>query len=395
MWEVCIIGLALTAFTLAHILTKPYKHESDWLLCIWLALLNIPLLHTVLSHLDLGSPGFRFYSNPTLNLLHGPILYLYVRMLISSEKLVLRMSELLHLIPFVVFYLLFISVPHSRPMIPSPNTPIGPFGENEVATLFDPLLIHFGLINGIFFIVYSIITIYALINHQKNIAGIFSQNDNQVSLKWLFALPITFAALVALNVVNENALDSNTIIYPLTFHMLCFLSFITLLCFFGVKQKPVFYSQRPLTEIEKIAEAPANKDSANESEICEADRNELSDEATTKVIEEMQAHMACEKPYLDPNFSVYTLAESLKIPRRTLSHVLNSRLSKNFYQYVNEFRIKEVKALLESPVYRQSTILELAFQSGFKSKSSFNSLFKKHNAVTPSQYRKMIRQQKD
>lgn len=386
-WEICIVGLSLTVFTLINLLTKPYKHKSDLLLCLWLLLLNIPLLQTALSHQGIDSPAFNLYTNPMLTLLHGPILYWYVRILVSSEDAKILKSDLLHLIPFVLFYLLYISMdhPHSmRPSIGSPDIAIGSAGEGEVMSLFRPLMVHFGLINGLVFVVYSIVTIYALVQHQKTITEIFSQNDNEISLKWLYTLPATFAALVLLNFMNENVLESASVIDPLTFHMMSFLSFIILLCFFGVKQKPVFFLRKPSSENKIESETPIENSDVND--------NDLSDEAIARVIEDMQAYMRRGKPFINPDFSVYGLAEELNIPRRNLSQVLNSRLSKNFYQYVNEFRIDEVKALLQDPNHAKSTILDIAFRCGFKSKSSFNSLFKQYCDVTPSQYRKKVRQ---
>lgn len=397
-WDICIIGLALTAFTLTNVLTKSYKHKSDLLLCIWLLLLNVPLLHTVLSHLKLDFPTFNLLTNPMLNLLHGPILYLYVRTLISSGRVTIYTSAFLHFIPFVLFYLLFISMDHAQPMRPSIENSNIAIGDGGLTSLFRPVMRHFGLLNGLVFIAYSIATIYTLLQHQKNITGIFSQKNNQISLKWLYALPATFAVLVILNFVNENALESISIVDPLTFHMLSFFSFIVLLCFFGVKQKPVFFFRQPLADIER--ESTSSTEAINSSEIADTDHsdppnNDLSDAAIAQLIKDMQTYMNNEKPYLNSDFSVYTLAEALKIPRRNLSQVLNSSLSKNFYQYVNEFRIEEVKALLKDPDEAKSTILDIAFRCGFKSKSSFNSLFKQYCEVTPSQYRKMIKQDQE
>lgn len=385
-WEICIIGLALTAFTLINILSKSYKHQSDWLLCIWLVLLNIPLFHTTLSYLDHDAPRFNLVTNPTLNLLHGPILYLYVQTLVSNQKISFGKSELLHLIPFVVFYIAFISMDHSQPMRPTLDNP------EHASSLFALLMARFGLINGLIFIAYSIATIFALRKHQKNISGIFSRNDNLISLKWLFALPATFAVLVILNFLNEGMLDSTAVIKPLTFHMLSFLSFTVLLCFFGVKQKPVFLFQPALTEVDIALKTAAANDGEIAVEAPDTSACDMSDEATAQLIEAMQEYMLREKPFLNADFSVYTLADAVNTPRRNLSQVLNNGLSKNFYQYVNEYRIEEVKRLLKDPALAKSTILDIAFRCGFKSKSSFNSLFKQHCEMTPSQYRKQLKQ---
>ena len=384
-WEICIIGLALTAFTLINILSKSYKHKSDWLLGFWLVLLNIPLLHTVLSYLGHDLPTFNLFTNPTLNLLHGPILYLYVQTLVRNQRTTLGKSALLHFIPFLVFYLAFITMDHQRPMRPTLDNPEGS------SSLLAALMAQFGLINGLIFIAYSVATIYALMKHQKNITGIFSRNDNQISLNWLYALPAAFAVLVTLNFLNENISDSTAVVKPLTFHMLSFLTFIILLCFFGVKQKPVFLFKHSTNEVEDAQESNVADDcdiSAVEPKNNDISDCDISNEATVRVLEDIQDYMLREKPFLNVDFTVYTLAEAVDIPRRNLSQVLNKGLSKNFYQYVNEFRIEEVKSLLKDPNHNKSTILDIALSSGFKSKSSFNSLFKQHCGMTPSQYRK-------
>jgi AraC-like DNA-binding protein len=217
--------------------------------------------------------------------------------------------------------------------------------------------------------------------------------------------------LVLLNIVNEKVLAPETRLDGLSVHIFSFTFVILLLCFFGVKQKPVFHFRQSLS-VKNKRNATQEHNDTNDSDTHKSDEpiktstfvetnivqdhketNDLgvSPELISSVVERMGAYMRSEKPYTDPDFSVYSLAEALNVPRRVLSVVLNSGLSKNFYLYVNEFRIEEVKALLASEENNQSTILDIAYQSGFKSKSSFNSLFKQHCALTPSQYRKMAK----
>jgi AraC-like DNA-binding protein len=71
-----------------------------------------------------------------------------------------------------------------------------------------------------------------------------------------------------------------------------------------------------------------------------------------------------------------------------LSYIINARLNKNFFDFVNEFRIKEAAAMLRNPEYKDYNIMRIAFEVGFKSKSTFNKAFKKHTRFTPSAYRK-------
>lgn len=378
-WELSIIGLSLTAFTLANLMTKPKHHKTDLLLSIWLVFLNIPLLHTVLSGLNINAQPFRLLTNPTLNLLQGPILFLYVRMLINRDTNLQPKKELLHLVPFTVFYLIFISSTQSLPMMPSPDglaSSTGPAPNHFFLSTFAPLLRHFGLINALIFIGYSIAVVMLLLKHQKQIAEIFSQNDHHISLRWIYALPVTYLLLVFLNLANETLFTGLVQFNPLALHMLSFLCVIVLLGFFGVKQIPVFYSAKPIATLKEQA-VPLITDDTLSSATSQAapvaiDSTQPAppDQTTTALIAQLQYHMKTEKPYQDPDFSVYALAEAVNVPRRTLSAALNSCLSKNFYQFVNEYRLEEVKHLLQQPAGQQAKIIDIAFQSGFKSKSS-------------------------
>lgn len=95
-----------------------------------------------------------------------------------------------------------------------------------------------------------------------------------------------------------------------------------------------------------------------------------------------------QKPYLQQDITIETLARKASLPERTLSRILNQHFGKNFFEFVNSYRIEEAKQLLTDPQYPGRTILELMNEAGFTSKSTFNTLFKKHVGQTPSQYRK-------
>lgn len=98
--------------------------------------------------------------------------------------------------------------------------------------------------------------------------------------------------------------------------------------------------------------------------------------------------MESTKMYIDPSLSLENLASALQIHPKSLSAVLNNGLGKSFYEYVNEFRIEEVKERLADGSSRNFTIESIANQSGFRSKSSFNTAFRKHVSMTPREYMK-------
>lgn len=94
------------------------------------------------------------------------------------------------------------------------------------------------------------------------------------------------------------------------------------------------------------------------------------------------------KAYLNPELSLEELAQQVKIPKHHLTQVLNERINKSFYVFVNEYRIQEAVKRLND-IKKDINILSLAFECGFNSKSSFNNYFKKVTGYTPSAYRKI------
>jgi len=82
------------------------------------------------------------------------------------------------------------------------------------------------------------------------------------------------------------------------------------------------------------------------------------------------------------------LVETLSLPARHLSQVINVAFNQNFFDFISDYRILEAKQKLYDPVYKDKTILHVLFDVGFNSKSSFNHLFKKKTGMTPSEFRK-------
>ena len=99
--------------------------------------------------------------------------------------------------------------------------------------------------------------------------------------------------------------------------------------------------------------------------------------------------MENEKPYLNNRLGLKDVAEYLNISVHHLSQVINEQLDKNFFDFVNDYRVTEVKNLLRDPKHKQFTLLAIAYDCGFNSKSSFNSVFKKITGLTPSSYVKL------
>lgn len=105
-------------------------------------------------------------------------------------------------------------------------------------------------------------------------------------------------------------------------------------------------------------------------------------------IERISELMATEKIYLNENLSLRELASQMKSDPNLISFILNKHLGSNFYDFVNRYRIEEVKNKLNDPRYKHLSLLGIALESGFNSKTTFNRVFKQVTGVTPTEYQK-------
>jgi AraC-like DNA-binding protein len=140
---------------------------------------------------------------------------------------------------------------------------------------------------------------------------------------------------------------------------------------------PIFNAREQQPTAEKTVDPPSQKYL----------RSALSPALASSLVEELEALMASKALYLDPNLSLSNLAQALSVSTNYLSQAINDQLQVNFFDYVNGYRIRHSLPLLaQSP----KTVLEIAMDSGFNSKSAFYTAFRKHQGMTPGAYRKQI-----
>jgi TolB-like protein/AraC-like DNA-binding protein/Tfp pilus assembly protein PilF len=112
----------------------------------------------------------------------------------------------------------------------------------------------------------------------------------------------------------------------------------------------------------------------------------FSEEQLKKYIIQLKQLMSDQKPYLEPELTLRKLAEMLGIQANQLSQLLNKGFDKNFAEFVNSYRLKAFKEKLADPKQQHLTLLALAYDSGFNSKTVFNTFFKKMTGITPKEY---------
>jgi AraC-like DNA-binding protein len=119
------------------------------------------------------------------------------------------------------------------------------------------------------------------------------------------------------------------------------------------------------------------------------EKSALAPERGDAYLKQLLDFMEKEKPYRDGELTIQKLAEMLSIQVNHLSQIINEKLGQNFFDFVNGYRVKEVQKLLVDPAKKHYTILAIAEEVGFRSKSAFNAVFKKHTSMTPTEFKKL------
>ncbi|MDQ3816772.1 MAG: helix-turn-helix domain-containing protein [Acidobacteriota bacterium] len=135
---------------------------------------------------------------------------------------------------------------------------------------------------------------------------------------------------------------------------------------------------RPAATAEEAVVAPAKK----------YESSTLTPERSERYLNKLLEHMEREKPFKDRELTIQKLAKQISIPPHHLSQTINERLGKSFSDFINSYRVAEAKRRLLDPSKRHYSVLAIAEDVGFNSKSSFNTVFKKHVNMTPSEFRK-------
>jgi AraC-like DNA-binding protein len=117
------------------------------------------------------------------------------------------------------------------------------------------------------------------------------------------------------------------------------------------------------------------------------EKSTLTPERSERYLDKLLNLMAQEKPFTDGNLTIQKLAERLSIPAPHLSQTINERLGQTFSDFINSYRIEEAKRKLLDPALKHLSVLGIAEEVGFNSKSSFNAVFKKYTNMTPSEFR--------
>ncbi len=281
----------------------------------------------------------------------GPLCYFYIRS--QTESFNWERRHFTHFIPALIFFIGYAF------LLLSPDT----VKRAYMSTPFEPFFGHFEQLLAVF-----LLLVY-LFYSAKRIRTIEQDSKDKYKRNWIMRFQFTLLSLATIWLfligVNNEVFDMG--VATLTYNPLWIV--FSLIIYWVIAEVTLnpryFFSQTFISgtngySIEKL----------------ESDKLIL-----LKTMEE-------DHPYLDPSLSLDKLAIQTDMNPKYLSLILNSTLNKNFYEFVNEYRIEKVKELLLSPDLKHLTIAAIANEAGFNSKSSFNSIFKKYTNLTPKEYLK-------
>jgi AraC-like DNA-binding protein len=377
METVSYIAITQTLFAIILMVTKRPKWVQDKILIALLVVIAWIILGSLFRSADVASKFFKNFNLVPFTITLLPLLYLYVRTSIN-QKPRFRTRDLVHFILPSVFLLASIIVPNmyafEEQLYNSPRL--------DLVTI-----INIGL-SFIFISFYIYIIFRKLKLHQKELPNMFSFTSSRVTFNWIKIVILLFIlnwVLSAITMIINLAMQTRVIDSGIVFFInLTVFSFA--ISYFGFFQPSIFFAPKNSglianPRLEEQAEDDKNK----------YKKSNLTEERANDNIQSITQLLESDRLYLKPDLTIQEVAEKLEIPKHYLTESLNSYLGKNFYTLINEYRIKEFKLLASDVKNNHLTLLALAYDSGFNSKSAFNLVFKKQTGETPSQFLKSIR----
>jgi len=224
------------------------------------------------------------------------------------------------------------------------------------------------------------VLIIQLIRKSKSKVKEFYSNSNySITLQWLQWLAVFFVLLAITSFVEKSYPGSEKAIpYVKQLGPISSLLFVFFLSAFG-------FQQNVLSE---LCSEKKNKEQEIKTHVIEGEKQHNKEKNFDDLEEQLNRYMVNEKAFLNENLRLSDVAKEMDVSTNDLSYFINQTYQKNFYKYVNDFRIAHACKLLKDESYHKYTIVAIGFESGFNSKSTFNQVFKEQTNQTPSAYRK-------
>ncbi|MBI5474443.1 MAG: helix-turn-helix transcriptional regulator [Ignavibacteriae bacterium] len=347
---------------------KKRRSASNKILAILLVVLSASILHSLLAPSVFHSP---YKIRQPFILFIGPLLSFYIYEVTGVRKITWK--GVFHFVPFVIL------IGFMLPVWTSSASPYAEFLHQNGLTISKVIWTLIVLQFGFYWS-----SIVAVLHRLRTAVESEFSNLEGKTLSWMkFFLHIfgMFLFLLVLTLV-------------IAFHTEHYALIDTIVCL-GLSGAIFALGYNGLFQEEILSIVPAEEGKPqpvpeNRATLQPALQNGES-------LRKLTSHLETSKPYLNETLTLTELATQLGMTRNQLSSLINSATGENFYAFISKYRVEEVKRLLADRKNTNFTILTLAHEAGFSSKSAFQSVFKKVTGLTPTEYRTslLIPQQQD
>ena len=358
-----LFGLSIATFIFLLTLVKRNKNSADYTLAAWMGFMTLHLAFFVLDHSKVS------YEHPhllgvllPLPILHGLFLYCYT-LQTTTGRLPGGKNIAFHLLPF--FLLVILAIPFYS---------LSAEEKLQVFLSSGKGYEWYGSIQIILFttagLTYSIVSILNIRKHRLKLFTVFS-NTEKKKLIWLECMSYGLGCIWLLAFFfSDQVVFSGVVV------------FVLFIGVFGITQTPVF-----LTPMKEDLRAVVPEQTFQDQQASEKyQKSGLTDDDASRLADSLEKYMTLHAPYKNPDLTLDDLAALLQVNPYQLSQVINSRVGKTFYHYINSYRIKEFVRLSALPESNKFTYMGLAYDCGFQSKTTFNKYFKLETGKTPSEY---------
>ena len=348
------------------LLTAPKKRSADRIaLALFLFANSIYILDFLTyrySSIMISYSVNFFYIGDTFGFLFGPLLYLYTKS-VNSKDFHFTKNDILHFVPFfLVFILTLICYQFQSQETQLELLKTGQFG--KAGDVIYSVIMNFSIL------VYLSFAFLTIRTKNQNLKGYYSSLE-KINYNWLKLVVSAFFIMWIVDIVNW-VLGS----LEISSHILSELLTFTSLSINFVFANLLILKSLRLPEMEEV------------QEIHKYEKSPLTVQTKNDILQRLEDLMIKEKMFLNSSITLGEIADKLSVIPRYLSQVINELKGQNFYDFVNSYRIEEAKKILSDPSHDDEKILAVLFESGFNSKSVFNTVFKKITGITPSEYRR-------
>lgn len=353
-------------FAVTILRMKKGNGRANQILALLLVLVSISFINIILYRTNFYLHFVYFIKfSIHMQLLFGPLFYFYVKTIITDHRRFTK-QNLWHFIPFFIA-LLYLTPFYLKSSLYKIFYAIRLLSNDLIGAEKYENLLFPGLVI-IHVLIYFGAVLFIACRHENHIKPVFSARD-EMMYSWIKCFANLFVGVYLINLFVHflaprflNASSLNCIYGVLGSISIFYLSVR------GLQQPEIFYSTGP-------------------SDSFKPEKLTFKSDDACKYLDKLLSLMDDEKLYKDPNLTLSDLAKRLSISRTYLSQLINEFTGMNFFDFINSYRIKEVKLFLTNPEKDVFTIAALAADAGFQSRSSFNRIFKKAVHMTPSEFK--------